>query len=109
MTWLWRPHLAGAFLYATKIQVYPSIINYKFCTFDNQGDLFILGTSPSRAVLAELPKGSSTFVDIAVNAVVRAPAQVQWDGQYLALAELGNRVLYRLSVSGSTARVVSMG
>lgn len=85
----------------------PSIANYRFCAYDSAGNLYVEGTegSGSRAlfVLAELPKGSSSFRDI-TGSLPELQGQLQWDGQYLVQGEFG--ALYRISVSGSAATIV---
>jgi hypothetical protein len=83
----------------------PTFTRYMYCTYDDHGNLFIAGLSSDQYVLAELPQGSSSFIDLSVNATLSFPNQLQWDGQYLALAADGRKI-YRLTVSGSAATVV---
>jgi hypothetical protein len=81
----------------------------KSCAFggyDNHGDLFVDGKDSSGAfVLAELPKGSKTFITISVSQGIIAAGQVQWDGKHLAIGDTGvsPSVIYQFDVSGSTA------
>jgi hypothetical protein len=73
---------------------------YKFCGYDDHGNLFVSG-SPSG--LAELPSGSGTFINITLNKNLYGN-QVQWDGKYITLQT--KDWIYRISVSGSAGRIV---
>jgi hypothetical protein len=85
----------------------PSITDYFYCTYDDQGNLFVTGMSPSNPfILAELPKGSSDFTDISIAEPIPSPSQLLWDGRYLALGSSGDLKIYRLTVTGSSAIVV---
>jgi hypothetical protein len=80
-----------------------------FCGFDAMGNLFIDGTGKNGAFhLAELPRNGTALVDIAVDASIAGPGQVQWDGNYLAVGDTRAKpsVIYQLSVTGSTAQTV---
>jgi hypothetical protein len=89
--------------------------------YDDSGNLFLLGVPASGGgtyALAELPKGGSSFEPISVNlgATIDQVETVQWDGKYLTIEATVNpghgkprdfpHAIYRLSVSGSNARVV---
>lgn len=84
----------------------PKIIYYQYCTYDSSGNLFVVGLSQSGNILAELPKGSDTFVNITVDKSFYA-GPVHWDGTDLVLQAYGTS-LYRVSVSGSTGTVVGV-
>jgi hypothetical protein len=85
----------------------PSITSYFYCTYDAHGNLFVVGDSQSTPfALAELPYGSQTFTNISVSKPVPSFGEIHWDRHYLALAANLTRVIYRLSVSGSTATVI---
>jgi|HubBroStandDraft_6_1064221.scaffolds.fasta_scaffold00108_47 hypothetical protein len=85
----------------------PGITSYFYCTYDGNGNLFVVGDSQSTPfALAELPYGSQTFINISVNKAVPSFGEIHWDGHYLALAADLTRVIYRLSVSGSKATVI---
>jgi hypothetical protein len=83
----------------------PHILQYYLCGYDKNGNLFVDGISPPRDgshfVLAELPKGSSTFTDITLDKHISLPGGVQWDGKYLALADQNTSVIYQFRLSGS--------
>jgi hypothetical protein len=80
------------------------------CSYDERGDLFVNGDNPGNPrdfLLVELPKGSHTFVDIALppmRTTNLGPGGIRWDGKYLAFGNRVNRI-YRLAVSGTTAQV----
>jgi hypothetical protein len=82
------------------------------CGFDNAGNLF---ADNSRGDIFELPKGSSSVRVISLTPAIKKPGQVQWDGQYITIVDydapngdhrFGAEVVYRLSVSGKTAKIV---
>jgi hypothetical protein len=84
----------------------------EFCGYDADGDLFIDGLSSARRgrfVLAELPRGADTLIDVAVSQPIKVPGQVQWDGHYVAIGDAGvaPSVVYQFSVSSSTATLAS--
>jgi hypothetical protein len=68
--------------------------------YDDNGDLFVIGSIGSAGALVELPAGSSTFERITLPNTIQ-PSFVQWDGRYLAVSTSSK--IYRYSVSGSTA------
>lgn len=82
--------------------------------YDDQGNLFIDGSSDSQSFLfAELPKGSSTFTTITLDQPAKWPGSVQWDGKYITVSTLNpsepkgrHHVVYRVQISGSTGHVV---
>jgi hypothetical protein len=78
-----------------------SIANYYFCAYDDKGDLFVDGLHyRTRTVaLAELPKGKTAFMDIALNESLSYAGGVKWDGRYLAMAG-GTAAIYRFKISG---------
>jgi hypothetical protein len=86
----------------------PSIVDYRFCGYDANGNLFVDGVNASSAfVLAELPKGSSTFTDIAISQKIEWPGGVQWDGKHVAVGDTDAVTVYRVNpfnghVVGST-------
>ncbi len=86
----------------------PSIVDYRFCGYDANGNLFVDGVNASSAfVLAELPKGSSTFTDIPISQKIEWPGGVQWDGKHVAVGDTDAVTVYRVNpangdVVGST-------
>jgi hypothetical protein len=83
----------------------------QYCGYDDSGNLFVDGFGKTNAfALYELPKGGSNFQPLEINEPVKHPGQVQWDGKYLALENIGidsGVSIYRLSISGSQASVES--
>lgn len=71
-----------------------------FLGYDPHGNLYVDGTKFSgEFVYAELPAGSSTFVDITLDTTPAQPGNVQWDGTYVAIGDQGSTI-YR--TQGST-------
>ncbi|MGA8099073.1 MAG: hypothetical protein WB810_10480 [Candidatus Cybelea sp.] len=85
---------------------YPITFSPIACAYDGSGNLFVDGYVGSTVFfeLSELPKGSDSTKNIQTK-LYEFPGGVQWDGKYLAV--FSGPVLYRISVSGSVARVVS--
>ena len=55
----------------------------KFCAYDNEGNLFFVGSGYGR--VAELPKSSSSFITVTFNEDVGSILAIQWLGTYFAL------------------------
>jgi hypothetical protein len=91
---------------------------YIAAAYDNEGNLFIGGVdSGSNFILAELPSGSSNLTTISLDEQISCrfvngacKNSLQWDGTYLAITQRTtdhkSPVIYRVSVSGSTGKVV---
>jgi hypothetical protein len=82
----------------------PAIINYSFCGYDRKGNLFVDGTGRSGDFeFAELPKGSGTFTNIALNQHIDWGGQVQWDGKHIAVGadDVSPAVIYQFAINGS--------
>ncbi|HEX3458788.1 MAG TPA: hypothetical protein VHR97_12630 [Candidatus Baltobacteraceae bacterium] len=76
-----------------------------FSSYDSKGNLFVDGSG--QTPLAELPKGGSAFIPISTNQTIIFSGGVQWDGRYLAVGDQDTSDVYRFSVSGSSATLVS--
>jgi hypothetical protein len=72
---------------------------YAYVTYDNQGNLFINGTHDKTNLFAELPAGSGTLGTISMDEKFGKIGGIQWDGQYLAVGDSLDRVVYQMSVS----------
>lgn len=89
----------------------PSIYNYWFCGYDDQGDLFVDGTNASgEFVFSELRAGASEFSDLTINEPVGNPGAIQWDGAYIALTsthgfQKRTEAVYQLEISSSGVTV----
>lgn len=85
----------------------PSVHAYYYCSYDDSGDIFILGygvgTEYITSVFSELPKGGKSFRDISMP-FVGYPQKLQWDGKDMALNEGGT--IYQMQVSGSIGTIV---
>jgi hypothetical protein len=83
---------------------------YNFCGYDDEGDLFVDGTTPAehaweRFILAEIPKGQTIFTKITLqpqNAIPSEPGSVQWDGKYLAVGDAQRNEALQYKITGST-------
>ena len=85
----------------------PNFYRYYYCGYDDKGDLFVDGIRrDNRFQFAELPKGSSTLVDVTINETIASPGGVQWDGTDVAVGDSSTDTIYRVSVSGSSGTVV---
>ena len=79
---------------------------FMFCSYDDKGNLFFTGSG-----LGEMTPGSSMLRRINVNnKSVLGIDSVQWDGKNFAVVsatkERGPLPVYRLEVTGSSAKVV---
>jgi hypothetical protein len=80
-----------------------------FCAYDSQGNLFVDGVDGSgRFALAELPHKGATLQSVTLDQTIKKPGGMVWDGEYITVGDAGvsPSVVYRLSVSGSTASSV---
>lgn len=80
----------------------PDLYYYDFCTYDDSGNLYVDGGS---GLVAELPYGSSSFMNITLKRNIGG-GQMQWDGHHITTTEPPHKYIYRLSFSGSTGRVL---
>ncbi|MGA8575787.1 MAG: hypothetical protein WB609_08935 [Candidatus Cybelea sp.] len=76
------------------------------CTYDNEGNLFLDGSLTSSVAIAKLQKGSSTFTNIPLEQSFNAVGGIQWDGQYVAVGDYYNAVIYEFEINGSSATKV---
>ena len=84
-----------------------NIFYYYYCGYDNKGNLYVDGTlSGGKFVFAELPKGSSTFTDVALLETIESPGGVQWDGKYVVIGDRDEPYIYQYTISGSTGREI---
>lgn len=78
-----------------------------YCGYDNNGNLYVDGSNGSRFGLAELPaRDRRALKNITVEQNIRFPAQVQWDGRYVAVEKKNSPAIYRVQISGSEGRIV---
>lgn len=84
----------------------PDIYDYRYCGFDNRGNLFVDGDVQGPAFrFAELPKDSSTFTNISLNQSIRYPAGVLWDGTHVVVGDAGDGsqdvpTIYQFGIKG---------
>jgi hypothetical protein len=65
-----------------------------YCSYDDQGNLFVNGTRGKHVGLAELPSGGTSVQGIALDKKIGKLGGLQWDGQYLALGDSLDHVVY---------------
>jgi hypothetical protein len=76
------------------------------CSYDQQGNLWVNGWDAYRnafAVIGELPKGANKMRAYTLNPNLQPTilGAIQWDGRYVAMADLG--WLYEYEIQGSQA------
>jgi hypothetical protein len=89
---------------------FPSVYYFDSCTYDENGNLYADGDTPSRNKLVELPKSRASFTHIALDKGLRwVWGGVQWDGKYVARQryDRNHNAIYRIAVSGSKGRIVA--
>jgi hypothetical protein len=78
-----------------------------FCDYDDMGNLFVDGYTPSSQFsFGELAKGSQTFTTISLPQSFDGPGGVQWDGKRLAIASRYGGAIYQFKFKGSTPKEV---
>lgn len=96
-------------IYSTP-QIYKDsdLVDYEFLGYDDQGNLFVNGIGAKKKVLlAELTNGGINLSTIKVDRGFHEVGGLQWDGQYLAIGDSGNRVIYQMSVADGQATTQS--
>lgn len=114
--WNWASGVSGVNVYrnARGAPTYyedAEIIDYAFCGYDGSGNLFVNGQgSGNNMYLAELPKGAGGFINLKFAKYVNflTMGQLQWDGQHITLEDYATHAIYRLAVSGFSAKVLGV-
>lgn len=77
-----------------------------YLCYDDRGNLFVTGSALNGEpnMIAELPKGSSTFTDITFNKKLTDLKDLRWDGTYITVSS--GHAIYRLQFSGSSGTIV---
>jgi hypothetical protein len=87
----------------------PTLTTADSCGYDNKSNLFVDGDAgqpfPGNVWFGELAAGQSSLLQIKVNGKIKEPGQVQWVDPYVTIGALYFSTIYRLTVSGTTARV----
>jgi hypothetical protein len=84
-----------------------NLYDYLYLGYDDQGNLFLNGTYKKRPAFAELLKGAQAFSQLSVDEKFGKPGGLQWNGQYLALGDSSNHVVYQMSVASGHATTQS--
>jgi DNA-binding beta-propeller fold protein YncE len=86
----------------------PAMIADYFCGYDNKGNVFVDGTKPTNYgfAFAELRNGTNTLRNVTLDQAIQAPGGVQWDGQYIAIADQEAPIIYRFAIAGRSGTEV---
>jgi hypothetical protein len=75
--------------------------------YDSSGNLFVDGVDANNAfAFAELAKGSSSFKTITLNHSITSPGSVQFDGQFMTVADRSSGIIYRFTIDGTAGTEV---
>lgn len=88
---------------------YPVYFEPTACDYDEHGNLLATGWADSDGYFfGELKSGASKVTEVSLKPRTFSVGGVRWDGRYFAVAVQRRRgsLIYRLDVSGSTAKVV---
>lgn len=88
-----------------------TIVEYRFCSYDAHGNLFVDGANSASAfAFAELPKGSTSFKDITLGHSVEWPGGVQAAGKHVVIGDTDAGAIYLVKgPSGNVKRTVQLG
>ncbi|MBV9103318.1 MAG: hypothetical protein JO060_06980 [Candidatus Eremiobacteraeota bacterium] len=81
-----------------------AVYQYGLCGYDGAGNLFVDGTGTGN-VLAELPKGASTFENFALNGDFDPFGSVEWDGRFMTLTNPSTKKIYRIQLLKSRVKI----
>jgi hypothetical protein len=92
-----------------KFYTNPGLTIASSCGYDDKSNLFVDGDagpgSPGDVWFGELAAGKKSLSQIKVHGTIEEPGQVQWVAPYVTIGALFFSTIYRLAVSGTTARV----
>lgn len=104
-----------------RLYSYSGMVKLLSVGYDGRGDLFLLGVPNNGAgyALAELRNRAHSFepISLGLGSDVAQASTVQWDGRYVTIEAIDKtqakpkdwpHVLYRLTVTGKTSKVVGM-
>lgn len=84
----------------------PGLKSLLYCAYDDEGDLFVDGYNGARFGLWELPKGVGAFTNVKLKQKIDFGAQIQWDGEDLAVETRIEPAIDRVQISGTTGKIV---
>jgi hypothetical protein len=78
---------------------------YYYLGYDPKGNLFIDGLYDygESFEVGELPKGGDQIRQILLPKSISGPGGIEWDGQYVAVGDSANAVIYQYTFSGGKA------
>jgi hypothetical protein len=92
-----------------KLYTNPTLTSALSCGYDNKSNLFVDGDAgqpfPGNVWFGELAAGQSSLLQIKVDGKIEEPGQVQWVDPYVTIGALFFNTIYRLAISGTTAKV----
>ena len=81
-----------------------------YCGYDAKGNLFVDGLpiGSGTFILAELPKGGSSFANITLDRTFQGPGGVQWDGKQMTVGDSQSSppTVYQFTVKDNLGTVV---
>jgi hypothetical protein len=88
----------------------PNMVSVFFDSYDSAGNLYVSGVAPSYqdSAFAKLSKGGSKLKQLTLNQNFCCDqlSALQWDGQYLAVADETAVQIYQFAISGSSGTKV---
>jgi hypothetical protein len=88
----------------------PSFGPYYYCSYDDQGNLFVDGQSKGTSEefeLGELPRGGTSVSRIGLHQNIAWPGGVQWYHKYVAVGDQESPIIYTFKISRGKGTVVS--
>jgi sugar lactone lactonase YvrE len=79
-----------------------------YLAYDSRGNLFVDGENADFDAfeLAEQPAGSKSFSSITLDHELGFPGGIQWDGQYVAIADQDASLVHRFAIHGNSGASV---
>ncbi len=83
----------------------PQFQEYRFCGYDNKGDLYVGGVTPSSEfVFAKLLRGKNVFLTVKLKQSIEWPGGVSFDGTDIAVGDTDTSKVYL--TSGKKGKIV---
>ena len=83
----------------------PDIYTFGLCGYDDRGNLFVDGNGTGNYI-AELPKGSSAFINYTLDKNFDTFGAIQWDGHHITFANPTTEDVYRLKFGKKSYKVI---
>lgn len=91
-----------------KIYKQPLFLTFLSCGYDPSGNLYVTGYGKNSFanLFAELPKGAGALKTITLSHTPQGQADVQWDGQNVAVSSPEEGMIMRFKISGALGKEV---